>query len=31
MVDDVTAAYGCLCLWGPAARAILPPLTDDDL
>ena len=23
------AAYGCLCLWGPAAREILQPLTDD--
>jgi 4-methylaminobutanoate oxidase (formaldehyde-forming) len=31
MVDDVTAAYGCLCLWGPAAPSILAPLTDDDL
>ena len=28
LVDDVTAAYGCLCLWGPAAREILQPLTD---
>ena len=30
-VDDVTAAYGCLCLWGPAAPSIVAPLTDDDL
>jgi glycine cleavage system aminomethyltransferase T len=30
-VDDVTGAYGCLCLWGPAAREILQPLTDDSL
>ncbi|GGM82279.1 FAD-dependent oxidoreductase [Dactylosporangium sucinum] len=28
LVDDVTGAYGCLCLWGPAARDILQPLTD---
>ncbi|MEV0126993.1 FAD-dependent oxidoreductase [Dactylosporangium sp. NPDC050688] len=27
-VDDVTSAHGCLCLWGPAARDILQPLTD---
>lgn len=27
-VDDVTGAHGCLCLWGPAARDILQPLTD---
>jgi 4-methylaminobutanoate oxidase (formaldehyde-forming) len=30
-IDDVTGAYGCLCLWGPAAREILQPLTDDSL
>jgi 4-methylaminobutanoate oxidase (formaldehyde-forming) len=26
-VDDVTAAYACLGLWGPQAREILQPLT----
>ena len=30
-VEDVTGAYGCLCLWGPAARTILEPLTDTSL
>ncbi len=30
-VDDVTSAHGCLCLWGPAAREILQPLTDESL
>jgi 4-methylaminobutanoate oxidase (formaldehyde-forming) len=30
-VDDVTGAHGCLCLWGPAAREILQPLTDTSL
>lgn len=25
-VYDVSGAYGCLCLWGPAAAAILRPL-----
>jgi len=30
-VDDVTSGYGCLCLWGPAAREILGPLTDTPL
>jgi 4-methylaminobutanoate oxidase (formaldehyde-forming) len=30
-VDDVTSAYGCLCLWGPSAREILQPLTDASL
>jgi 4-methylaminobutanoate oxidase (formaldehyde-forming) len=30
-VDDVTSAYSCLCLWGPAARDILQPLTDTSL
>jgi 4-methylaminobutanoate oxidase (formaldehyde-forming) len=29
--EDVTGAYACLCLWGPRARDILEPLTDDDL
>ncbi len=27
----MTAAHACFCLWGPAAREILAPLTDDDL
>jgi 4-methylaminobutanoate oxidase (formaldehyde-forming) len=31
LVDDVTGAYGCLCLWGPRARDILQPLTDTPL
>ncbi|WP_261965986.1 GcvT family protein [Dactylosporangium matsuzakiense] len=31
IVDDVTGAYGCLCLWGPRARDILQPLTDTSL
>jgi 4-methylaminobutanoate oxidase (formaldehyde-forming) len=26
-VDDVTSAYACIGLWGPAARNILQPLT----
>jgi len=30
-VVDVTGGYGCLCLWGPAAREILQPLVDTDL
>ena len=30
-VVDVTGGYGCLCLWGPAAKEILAPLTDDPL
>jgi len=30
-VDDVTGAHGCLCLWGPAAREILQPLSDESL
>jgi 4-methylaminobutanoate oxidase (formaldehyde-forming) len=30
-IVDVTGAYGCLCLWGPAAREVLAPLTDDPL
>jgi 4-methylaminobutanoate oxidase (formaldehyde-forming) len=28
---DVTSSYACLCLWGPRARAVLQPLTADDL
>jgi 4-methylaminobutanoate oxidase (formaldehyde-forming) len=31
MVEDVTSKYACLGLWGPAARAILGSVTDDDL
>jgi len=30
-VADVTSAYACLGLWGPAAREILQPLTPADL
>jgi glycine cleavage system aminomethyltransferase T/glycine/D-amino acid oxidase-like deaminating enzyme len=30
-LDDVTGGHGCLCLWGPAAREVLQPLTDDSL
>ncbi|GIF67077.1 FAD-dependent oxidoreductase [Asanoa ishikariensis] len=30
-IDDVTGAYGCLCLWGPAAREIVAPLVDGEL
>jgi glycine cleavage system aminomethyltransferase T/glycine/D-amino acid oxidase-like deaminating enzyme len=30
-VEDVTGGYGCLCLWGPAARDILQPLVDEAL
>jgi len=26
-IDDVTSAYACIGLWGPAAREILQPLT----
>jgi 4-methylaminobutanoate oxidase (formaldehyde-forming) len=29
--QDVTSSRACYCLWGPAARAILQPLTDEDL
>ena len=29
--QDVTAAHACFCLWGPNAREILAPLSDDDL
>ena len=28
---DVTSQRACYCLWGPLAREILQPLTDDDL
>jgi 4-methylaminobutanoate oxidase (formaldehyde-forming) len=31
VIEDVTGGYGCLCLWGPAARDILQPLTDTSL
>ncbi|HET9781261.1 MAG TPA: FAD-dependent oxidoreductase [Candidatus Dormibacteraeota bacterium] len=30
-VEDVTSAYACVGLWGPNARAILQPLTPDDI
>ncbi len=30
-IEDVTSRYGCLALWGPAARELLQPLTDQDL
>jgi glycine cleavage system aminomethyltransferase T/glycine/D-amino acid oxidase-like deaminating enzyme len=30
-VEDVTSAYACVGLWGPAARSILQPLTPTDL
>ena len=30
-VVDVTSAYACLGVWGPASRAILQPLTTADL
>jgi len=30
-VEDVTSKYACLGLWGPAARAILQPLTTEEL
>jgi len=30
-VDDVTSRYGCIGLWGPAAREILAATTTDDL
>ena len=30
-VDDVTAQYACLGIWGPASRAILSAVTQDDL
>ena len=31
LVEDVTSRYACLGIWGPAARELLQPLTDDDL
>jgi 4-methylaminobutanoate oxidase (formaldehyde-forming) len=31
VAEDVTGSRACYCLWGPAARDILAPLTDDDL
>ena len=31
LVEDVTSAYACIGLWGPAARRILQPLTLTDL
>ena len=30
-VADVTSAYACLGVWGPAARDVLQPLTEADL
>jgi glycine cleavage system aminomethyltransferase T len=30
-IEDVTGGYGCLCLWGPATREILEPLSDAPL
>jgi 4-methylaminobutanoate oxidase (formaldehyde-forming) len=30
-VEDVTAEYACLGMWGPAARAIISAATKDDL
>jgi glycine cleavage system aminomethyltransferase T/glycine/D-amino acid oxidase-like deaminating enzyme len=30
-VEEVTSRYACLGLWGPAARAILQPLTTEEL
>jgi glycine cleavage system aminomethyltransferase T/glycine/D-amino acid oxidase-like deaminating enzyme len=29
VAQDITASLSCFCLWGPAARDILQPLTDD--
>ncbi len=31
VVDDVTAQHACLGIWGPASRAILASVTQDDL
>ncbi len=31
VVNDVSSAYACFCLWGPRARDILQPLTKSDL
>ncbi|HEY2636014.1 MAG TPA: FAD-dependent oxidoreductase, partial [Solirubrobacteraceae bacterium] len=30
-IEDVSGARACYCLWGPRARDILQPLTDDPL
>jgi 4-methylaminobutanoate oxidase (formaldehyde-forming) len=30
-VEDVTSAYACLGLWGPAAREVLQPIADEAL
>ena len=30
-IEDVTSAYACIGLWGPAARLILQPLTPTDI
>jgi 4-methylaminobutanoate oxidase (formaldehyde-forming) len=30
-IDDVTSAYACIGLWGPAAREILQPLTPTNI
>ena len=30
-VEDVTGEYACLGIWGPASRAILEAVTEDDL
>src|SRR5438874_4522767 len=30
-IDDVTSAYACIGLWGPAARSILQKLTPSDI
>ena len=30
-IEDVTSAYACIGLWGPAAREILQPLTTTDV
>ena len=31
VVNDVSSAYTCFCLWGPRSRDILQPLTKTDL
>ena len=31
VVEDVTSRFACLGLWGPRARDLLQPLTDEDL
>jgi 4-methylaminobutanoate oxidase (formaldehyde-forming) len=30
-IEDMTSAYACIGLWGPAARSILQPLTPTDI